>query len=261
MTQNLFTTSSCSLELQNTWIPYELKLLLDIKVDYSHRVQEVDCYCVGQIEHCESVQTNLCKRWYPVVLQTFLSPPSDKRLPKVVAARDNRFHAVSVLVARQLRGLIEATCASLAEYFEMIPAVEEDGLMLVVMGKSMLKIMPAFLVKLTLSGSHIQVIPSLKEIDASIGSMLDRAVEACDNFPSLTTLILPAYSPLSDAATTGHVEAVLASQEKVQADSVATAAQVLKFIRGRPSRKSACCSSWGGFIRAHKAADSCCTHS
>jgi hypothetical protein len=161
--------------------PARYQGLLNIKVDYFHRVQEIDCYCVGQIEHCESVQTNLCKRWHPVVLKTFLSPPSDERLPELVAALDNLFHAVSVLVAR--RRLIEATCASLAECFEMIPAVEEDEITLAIMGKSMLKIMPAFLVKLTVSGSHIQVIPGLKEMDASIGSMLDRAVEACDNFP------------------------------------------------------------------------------
>ena len=232
MTQNLFTSNSCSLELQSTWMAYESALLLDVKLDYSHRVQELDRYRIGQIEHCEAVQASLCKRWYPAVLQTFLSPPPDERLAELVGARDNLFHAVGVLMSRQLRGLVESTCDALAKFFEMFAAVEADEMLLAMMGKSEVKIMPAFYVKLTVNGSHIRVIPSLEEMDASLGSMLDRAVEAVDGFPHLLTSALPAYSPFSDAAAAGTAGEVQASLEKVQADSVAISAQLFSSAEG-----------------------------
>lgn len=51
MSKSLFAVNSCALELQNTWMTYENSLLLDVRLDGSHRASELDRYKVAQIDH------------------------------------------------------------------------------------------------------------------------------------------------------------------------------------------------------------------
>lgn len=84
MAHSLFTVNACALELQNTWMTFENQLLLDVRLDGSHRASELDRYKVAQVDHAESVRNTLRKKWYPAVLRTFLRPDSEEGLQELV---------------------------------------------------------------------------------------------------------------------------------------------------------------------------------
>ena len=42
ISKSLFAVNSCALELQSTWMTYENTLLLDVRLDGSHRASELD---------------------------------------------------------------------------------------------------------------------------------------------------------------------------------------------------------------------------
>ena len=124
MTNRLFAFNCCALELQGTWQHYENSLLLDVRLDGSHRTLELDRYKVAQLEHSEGIRNTLRKKWYPSVVETFLSPPQDEALGELILAKEQVFKSVSVLMTRHLRGLVETTCSSLAEFYEQFKTID-----------------------------------------------------------------------------------------------------------------------------------------
>ena len=230
MSKSLFAVNSCTLELQNTWTSFEKSLLLDIRLDGSHRASELDRYKVAQIDHSETVRNTLRKKWYPSIVQTFLNPPPDEGLDALIYSKHHVFKAVSVLMTRQLRGLVEATCSNLAQFFESFPQIPVDEIPPAMLGKNEVKIMPAFYVKLVVSGNHIRIVPGLEEIDSSLCSMLDHAVGASEGFPPIDPSCLPPYSPFSDADG-GDVSQTI-SVEQLQGDSISITTQLFDGVEG-----------------------------
>lgn len=88
--------------------------------------------------------------------------------------------------------------------------------------------MPAFFVKLVVSGNHIRIVPGMDEIDSSLSSMLDHAVGSCEGFPPLDPSCLPPYSPFSDSEAPAEGITV----EQLQADSVSITTQLFDGIEG-----------------------------
>eukprot|EP00961_Rhodomonas_salina_P063756 857225-Rhodomonas_salina.11 len=221
MSKSLFSVNSCALELQSTWMEFENSLLLDVRLDGSHRASELDRYKVAQIDHIETVRNKLRKEWYPSVVQTVLDPPPDENLEELVAAKEHLFKAIGVLITRQLRGLVESTCSSLATFFESFSSIEEEEISQATAGKNEVKIMPAFHVKLVVSGNHIRIVPGLEELDSSLSNMLDHVVQASDGFPPPDPSLLPSYSPFSDKETASpDEETITIKQLRDDAESI-----------------------------------------
>jgi len=231
MSKSLFAVNSCALELQNTWVSYEDQLLLDVRLDGSHRASELDRYKVAQIDHSETVRNTLRKKWYPSIVQTFLNPPPDDGLDALIYSKHHVFKAIGVLMTRQLRGLVETTCVSLARFFEEFQPIPVDQIPMAIAGKNEVKIMPAFYVKLVVSGNHIRIVPGLDEIESSLSSMLDHAVGACEGFPPLDPSCLPPYSPFSDLEPPPGEDKSI-SVEQLQADSISITTQLFDGIEG-----------------------------
>ena len=220
---SLFSYNSVTLELQHTWMSYENSSLLDVRLDGSHRTAEVDRYRAAQTDHSEGVRNKLRKKWLPSVVRTFLEPPDDPRLEELVQAKRSLFKAVSVLMTRQLRGMVEDTCTNLVQFFEELQPIDEGELALAAQGKSNVKIMPALSVKLVVTGNYIRIAPGLEEIDSIMRSIIDNAVAACQGFPALDPSIFPSYSLFSD--TQG--DEVVVSSEQLENDAMRIVAQLL----------------------------------
>ena len=229
MMNRLFAFNSCALELQNTWQVYENTLLMDIRLDGSHRTSEIERYKEAQREHSENVRNSLRKKWYPRVVETFLSPPEDEALEELVLAKEQVFKSVAVLMTRQLRGLVEATCTSMAEFYESFEPIDPEHVQLAAQGKNEVKIMPALVVKLQVSGNHIRIVPGLEEIDATLRAVLDHAVSSIDGFPPLDTSILPDYSPFNDKDSPMEGDI---SEEQIRNDAAGITAQLMEAVDG-----------------------------
>ena len=226
MTNRCFAFNCCALELQNIWQLYENQLLLDIRLDGSHRTSELDRYKVAQLEHGENVRNDLRRKWYPRIVETFLNPPDDESLPELVLAKDHVFKCTGVLMTRQLRSLVEATCRDLAEFYETFAPIDPQLIDLASLGKADVKIMPALSVKLMVSGNHIRIVPGLEEIDATLRSVLDAAVASVDGFPVLDTSVLPDYSPFNNKDTPMDTD-IETSEEQLKSDANGITAQLM----------------------------------
>jgi len=229
MTNRLFSFNCCALELQNTWQAYESTLLLDIRLDGSHRTSEIDRYKVAQLEHSDNVRNSLRKKWYPKVVETFLNPPDDEALVELVLAKEQVFRSVAVLMTRQLRGLVESTCTSMSEFYESFYPIDPELVALASQGKNDVKIMPALTVKLQVSGNHIRIVPGLEEIDTTLRSVLDHAIGAVDGFPPLDTSILPDYSPFNNKDTPADPDAEI-TEEQIRTDSAGITSQLMEAV-------------------------------
>ena len=229
MINRLFAFNSCALELQHIWQLYENKLLLDIRLDGSHRTSEIDRYKVAQLEHGEAIRNDLRKKWYPRVVETFLKPPQDEALGDLVLAKEQVFKSVAVLMTRQLRGLVEATCSDMTEFFESFQPIDPELVPVAAQGKNEVKIMPALTVKLVVSGNHIRIVPGLEEIDATLRSILDHAVAAVDGFPPLDTSILPDYSPFNDKDMPMDADADT-TEEQIKNDAAGITSQLMDAV-------------------------------
>jgi hypothetical protein len=184
------------------------------------------------------VRNILRKKWYPSVVQTFLNPPPDDNLQNLIISKQYVFKAAAVLMTRQLRGLVESTCSSLAEFFESFSPIPDSEISRAIAGKNEVKNMPAFYVKLVVSGNHIRIVPGLDEIDASLSSMLDHAVGACEGFPPLDPSCLPPYSPFSDLEGTEEENNV--TVEQLQLDSVSITSQLFDGVEVSRLRMYVC---------------------
>jgi dynein heavy chain len=228
MANSEFALNSCALELQNTWMQFEKTKLLDIRLDGSHRTVELDRYKMAQIDHSESVRATLRKKWYHSVLQTFLDPPHDPFLNRLIQERKSLFKSMSVLITRQLRGLVESTCSDLAEFFECFKPIDDKLISIAAKGKNDVKVMPALSVKLVVTGSHIRVVPSLEEMDSTMRTILDHAVGACEGFPVMDPSLFPSYSPFSDDYKHDDKEEI--TSERLSNDQAGIAAQLFDAV-------------------------------
>jgi dynein heavy chain, axonemal len=226
MSRTLFAVNSIALELQGVWMPYESSLLLDIRLDGSHRTTELDRYKVAQVDHCESTRSTLRKKWFPQAVHTFLDPPDDPHLSQLVQAKESLFTTMSVLMTRQLRSLVEATCSDFAEFFDQFKPIDEDLIPIAAHGKNDVKIMPALFIKLQVGGNHIRIVPGLEEMDNALRAILDHAVGACDGFPSLDPSAMPPYSPFTDQEELRDPE-VIVTDEELTNDAESITAQLL----------------------------------
>eukprot|EP00960_Hanusia_phi_P013114 383004-Hanusia_phi.AAC.2 len=225
----LFSVNSCILEIQRIWMKenvsksYENSLLFDVTNSGSTKTLELDKFKISQIDYCESVRNALKKKWLPEIIKSLLRPPYDVH-EDLIKSKSNLFRSISVLLTRQLRGLLEASCNHLAQYFEEFHPLNEDEIEASSIGANEIKISPALFVKLMIRGNQIRVEPTLEEMESTLSAIIDQAVSAVEGFPVIEHSDMTSCSPFAESS--GPNEEHLVTDEKLDEDASNLAAQL-----------------------------------
>lgn len=114
--------------------------------------------------------------WYPELLNIFYKDQIRSQWAKILHNRmENFFRAISLIMANQLRILVEET---IKEFLKLLFSPANDAIFEAVKGHP-----PVFAVKLALAGDNMRFEPSLDDLHSVAEELFERIITSLDRIP------------------------------------------------------------------------------